>query len=153
MVDGEPEAYGDETLRSISISPRERLAHIEDALAKIDAKLDLRFDSVEKRLTMVEQTQAGQASTEQFVADAKKLADEETKKAASLADAATKKAADLATGVDAKAVVLADQQRDLNTAVEKLGTRLDSFDRKFWTLAGVGTAALFVAGFIGYFIH
>jgi len=39
-MDGEPEAYVDESLRSISISPRERLARIETLLVAIEGKLD-----------------------------------------------------------------------------------------------------------------
>ena len=73
MTENEPEAYRDDTLRSIGISPRERLAHIEAALKNIDEKLDIRFDSVELRLTNVERAQEGQASTAEFVAEAKKL--------------------------------------------------------------------------------
>ena len=96
MAHDEPEAYKDDTLRSIAISPRERLEHIESTLVEISEKLDVRFDSVELRLTKVETVQAGQVSTAEFVTEAKKLADEESKKAAGLADEATKKAAELA---------------------------------------------------------
>ena len=39
-VEGEPEAYVDESLRSIAISPRERLARIEALLVTIEQKLD-----------------------------------------------------------------------------------------------------------------
>lgn len=39
-MDGEPEAYVDESLRSIGISPRERLARIEQLLVDIGQKLD-----------------------------------------------------------------------------------------------------------------
>lgn len=153
MTDNEPEAYKDDTLRSISISPRERLAHIEDALLKIDSKLDMRFDGVEKRLTAVENAQAGQATTAEFVREARILADEASQKAKDLADAATKKATDLASGVDAKAVVIADEQKNLASAVEALTVRLNGFDRKFWTAAGGGVVLVFVSGLIGYFIH
>lgn len=53
-VDGEPEAYRDDNLKSISISPRERLARIEEMLAKIDLKIDFRFDQIDKRVWALE---------------------------------------------------------------------------------------------------
>jgi len=152
MVEDEPEAYMDDTLRSIAISPRERLAHIEDALIRIDAKLDLRFDAVEKRLSAVESTQVGQASTAEFVQKATVLADEAAKKASALADEQTRTAANLAKEAAGKAVALADDQKDLDLAVKTLTTRLDAFDKKFWTAAGIGAAAVFGSGIIGYFI-
>ena len=47
MVDGEPEAYVDESLRSIGISPRERLARIETLLVTIEGKLDNKANQVD----------------------------------------------------------------------------------------------------------
>ncbi len=53
-MDGEPEAYRDETLRSISISPKERLQRIEEMLVKIDEKMDSKFDVLELRIRTLE---------------------------------------------------------------------------------------------------
>ena len=139
-------------LRSIGISPRERLAHIEAALARIDEKLDVRFDVVEARLSAVESTQAGQASIAEFAADAKKLADEASRTAAGLADEATKKAADLATEVDKKARALASDQSDFNIALTTMKERQDRFDRKVAWFGGLGAALVAASGLIGYFI-
>lgn len=154
-----PEEHVD-TGDDLGISPRARLRHIEEALTKIDAKLDMRFDSVEARLTVVESTQAGQASTAEFVARAAKLADEDANKAKKLADEATRKAAELALSAEAKATVLADEQKSFQTAighfetaVKAFGARLDAFDRKVAWFGGVGAALVFVSGFIGYLVH
>lgn len=46
-MEGEPEAYRDDTLRSIGISPRERLERIEKMLETIDGKLDGKVDMTE----------------------------------------------------------------------------------------------------------
>ena len=153
----------DEVL-SLGISPARRLENIESALTRIDAKLDMRFDSVEARLTKVEQAQAGQSTTAEFVAaasklaseaaaEAKKLSDEKDDKAKGLADEKTALAAGLATTAADKALVLADEQRKFDLLLTALSKRQDTSDRKFWTLAGIGTAAVFVSGVIGYFIH
>lgn len=46
-MEGEPEAYVDESLRSIGISPRERLARIETLLVAIEGKLDNKADKAD----------------------------------------------------------------------------------------------------------
>ena len=165
--DGGASPYGsDDTLRSIGISPRERLAHIEAALGKISEKLDVRFDAVEHRLSAVETAQAGQTSTAEFSAKAADLADTAAKKAADLADAATKKAADLADAATDKAADLAQAQKALAQDVANFQLRLESFhevhvafdarqnsfDRKVAWFGGLGAALVFAAGIIGYFI-
>lgn len=155
-MDGEPEAYKDDTLRSISISPRERLERIETMLVKIDEKMDLRFDSVEKRIGAVEATQAGQASTAEFVSKATALAEEASTRAAGLARTETERATALAVDAAGKATLLADGQKDFQTAVTTdLGsfkTRLDTFDRKVAWFAGVGATLIVVSGGIGYLV-
>ncbi len=153
QLDGEPEAYVDDTLRSIGISPRERLAHIESALEKIDQKLDVRFDTVEKRLTAVENAQAGQTSTAVLVSKAQVLAEETAKEATKLADERTKTAADLAKDASAKATVLAEDQKKLDTATDALKIRMDAFDRKLSWYSGAAAVAVFAAGLVGYFIR
>lgn len=152
MTDEEPEAYVDESLRSISISPRERLAHIEETLLRIDEKLDIRFDAVEKRISLVENAQAGQASTAEFVAKATVLADEAAKTAATLAKEATETAAGLAKEAASKATVLADDQKKLDAAVKALVVRLDAFDRKIAWYSGAGAVLIFASGILGYFL-
>ena len=151
-------AEDDDTLRGIGISPRERLSHIEEALVKIDEKLDIRFDSVEKRLGAVESTQAGQASIAEFAAEAKKLADEAAKTAAGLADEATRKAADLADSAAGKATALAEDQKkfDLNLVaankrLDDTQARQDRFDRKVAWFGGLGAALVGASYFISYF--
>ena len=156
----------EDTLRSISISPRERLANIELALAHIDEKLDTRFDVVERRLSTVETAQAGQASTAEFLAKARELAEETSQKAAGLAAAETQKAVLLVEAATAKALDLANQHKDLAqsvsnlathistnaTALEDFNSRQDTFDRKVSWSAGLGAAAVFAAAVAGYFI-
>lgn len=139
-------------LRSISISPRERLVHIEEALVKIDAKLDLRFDSVEKRLTKVESIQAGNASTSEFVAKATELADAAAKTAANLADEATKTAAALAKDAATKASLLAEDQKKFDLALTAVQARQDRFDRKVAWFGGLGAALVAASGLVGFFI-
>ena len=46
-MDGEPEAYKDDSLRGISISPRERLERIENLLGVINGKLDQKADKTD----------------------------------------------------------------------------------------------------------
>ena len=46
-MDGEPEAYKDDSLRGISISPRERLERIENLLGVINGKLDQKADKAD----------------------------------------------------------------------------------------------------------
>ncbi len=152
-MESEPEAYVDESLRSIGISPRERLAHIEDALVQIDKKLDVRFDAVERRLNKVEAVQAGQASTAEFVTKATELANEAAKKAAVLADEATKTAAGLAKDAAGKAAILADDQKKFDLNLIALNARLDGFDRKVAWFTGAAAVLVFVSGFIGYLFH
>ena len=161
-----PPSGDDDTLRSISISPRDRLEHIEEALTRIDAKLDTRFDSVEGRLSAVEAAQAGQASTAEFLAKARELAEETSQKAAGLADLETKKAAALAADATRKAVDLADQHKALQQEVTNFKMRLETFhgvhvafderqnafDKKVAWFGGIGAALVAVSGFIGYFI-
>ena len=161
-----PASENDDTLRGIGISPRERLEHIEDALTKIDSKLDTRFDAVEGRLSTVETAQAGQASTAEFLAKARELAEETSQKAAGLADLETKKAAALADTATRKAVDLADQQKALQQEVTNFKMRLETFhavhvafderqnafDKKVAWFGGLGAAAVFAAGLVGYFI-
>ena len=163
-MENEPEAYVNDTLRSIAISPRERLANIEAEQVSVrellgirfdslDKKLDVRFDAIERRLTTVETVQAGQASTTDFVQKATMLADEASTKARVLADEATKLAAELAKDASSKAIVLAEDQRQLDTDVKTLTAKLEAFDRKLAWFAGAGAVLVFVAGFVGYFIH
>lgn len=45
MADGEPEAYKEQDLRSIGVSPRERLERIENLLTRMDEKLDNKADA------------------------------------------------------------------------------------------------------------
>lgn len=45
-MEGEPEAYVDDTLRSAGISPRERLERIENILTRMDEKLDNKADAL-----------------------------------------------------------------------------------------------------------
>ena len=143
----------DDSLRSISISPRERLAHIEEALERIDMKLDLRFGMVENRLTKVENTQAGQASIAELVEKAKILAEAESAKAAGLAKEATDTAASLAKDAASKAATLAEGQKEIDEVVIGLRKEVEAFGRKLSVYAGVGTGAVFVSGVIGYFIN
>lgn len=53
-MDGEPEAYQDDTLRSAGISPRERLERIEHVLERIENKMDTRFGVLEQRVWSLE---------------------------------------------------------------------------------------------------
>ena len=153
-----------EDARSLGISPSKRLENIEHMLTKIDEKMDTRFDSVELRLTKVEQAQAGQSTTAEFVAaasklaseaaaEAKKLSDEKDDKAKGLADEKTALAAGLATTAADKALILADEQRKFDLLLTALVKRQDEFDRKVARYAGAGAVLIFAAGFIGYFIH
>ena len=155
----------DDDLRGIGISPRERLAHIEESLIKIDSKLDIRFDLVEKRLGAVENAQAGQASTAEFLAKARELAEETSAKAAGLAATETEKAVALVDVATQKALDLADQQKNLQQSVTNLETKIsanassledfdvrqDHFDKKVSWGGGIAAAAVFASYFIGYF--
>ena len=157
---------GNDDLRGIGISARQRLEHIEEALVKIDAKLDTRFDSVEHRLSAVETAQAGQASVAEYASKAQALAEETSAKAAGLADLETKKAAALAVVATNKAADLAIEQKALQQDVANFNLRVeanaaslqafderqDAFDRKVSRAGGLGAAAIFAAGIAGYFI-
>ena len=78
-MEGEPEAYRDDSLRSIGISPRERLARIEALLLDITSKLDNKANredllALEARVWKIEvqgSTHASEALTE-----ARRLAEE-----------------------------------------------------------------------------
>lgn len=152
-MDGETEAYRDDTLRSIAISPRERLAHIEETLSNIDKKLDTRFDSLEDRIAKVENVQSSQASIAVLAQKAVDLADAESKKAAGLAKTATDTAADLAKDATEKAADLANDQKDLVATVKFLTDRLDIFDRKLAWAMGAGAVLVALAGWAGHLIH
>ena len=88
-MEGEPEAYRDDSLRSIGISPRERLARIEALLLDITSKLDNKANredllALEARVWKIEvqgSTHAAEALTE-----ARRLA-EERKQALEVIDA------------------------------------------------------------------
>lgn len=86
-MEGEPEAYVDESLRSIGISPRERLARIETLLVAIESKLDSKADKsdivqLEARIwaievhgshTATEASKAAQALSEERARDIKEV--------------------------------------------------------------------------------
>ena len=78
-VDGEPEAYVDDSLRSIGISPRERLARIETLLVTIEQKLDNKasqadFLALEQRVREIETK--GTHNITESLAEARRLARE-----------------------------------------------------------------------------
>jgi hypothetical protein len=78
-MDGEPEAYVDDSLRSIGISPRERLARIESLLVTMDSKLDNKANradvlALETRVWEIEVR--GTAATNIACEEAKRLAAE-----------------------------------------------------------------------------
>lgn len=137
----------------LGISPRTRLRHIEESLIRIDEKLDVRFDGLEKRVGIVETAQAGQASLSEFKTEATRLADEVSTKARELAETDTKKAVQLAAEASAKAVTLATEQETLTNGVKAMRTRQDALDRKVAYYAGITLVFATTAGaIIGKFL-
>lgn len=79
VMEGEPEAYVDDSLRSIGISPRERLARIEALLVTIDDKLSSKASQVdmlalEVRIRKIETE--GSVHAREAVEEARRLARE-----------------------------------------------------------------------------
>lgn len=132
----------------LGISPRTRLRHIEESLIRIDEKLDVRFDGLEKRVGLVETAQAGQASLSEFKVEATRLADEVSKTARDLAETKTATAVTLAAEATAKATTLAIEQETITTNVKAMRTRQDALDRKVAYYAGITLVFATAAGAI-----
>jgi hypothetical protein len=78
-MEGEPEAYVDDSLRSIGISPRERLARIETLLVAIEQKLDNKASqadmlALEVRVREIETK--GTRHTAEAMVESRRLAEE-----------------------------------------------------------------------------